>query len=337
MSSGTLRNPVSQHSYNRAKICIEYDGTEAVVAIDDVLQEWSTTKLAGYVAHHYMRFLLDGLFPDPFILSAERFGISLFYRELDFTKNQLVDLLQKIGDAQEAGHSLPISVHRGGHQPLRPPDQGQYRLYEEHSGPAGSKEQAPRAQTVQRYQGHDGRILRLVRQRHTFHLEDTWQRTQLQHTPASRFLFRTRVFRTSTSIYGMWPRRNHLLIIDEPESHLDTANQIQLTRLLARLVRAGSKVLITTHSDYLIMEINNLLMLDQPFSKKKALVKKLGYSTDDFLRRDSIRAYVAEHNGLTKCDVNEFGIDMPVFDETMDKINQVANELASRVMTGQGE
>ena len=43
----------------------------------------------------YYVFLLRDLFPDPFILSAERFGVSLFYRELDFTKNQIVDLLQK--------------------------------------------------------------------------------------------------------------------------------------------------------------------------------------------------------------------------------------------------
>ena len=87
-----------QHSYHRGRVTIEYDGTEAVVVIDDTPQEWPPAKLTGYIAHHYMRFLLDGLFPDPFILSAERFGISLFYRELDFTKNQLVDLLQKIGD-----------------------------------------------------------------------------------------------------------------------------------------------------------------------------------------------------------------------------------------------
>ena len=32
-------------------------------------------------------------------------------------------------------------------------------------------------------------------------------------------------------------RSNHLLIIDEPESHLDTANQIQLARL-ASAIRA---------------------------------------------------------------------------------------------------
>ena len=126
-------------------------------------------------------------------------------------------------------------------------------------------------------------------------------------------------------------RRDHLLIIDEPESHLDTANQRFLARLLARAVRAGLKVLVTTHSDYLVMEINNLVMLSKPFPDKIALARKLKYAADDFLKADSIRAYVAEGNGLTQCEVSEFGIEMPVFDRTIDEINRVANELGSRV------
>jgi hypothetical protein len=44
--------------------------------------------------------LLPELPSDPFVLSAERFGISLFYRELDLRKSQLVDLLQKYGDSK---------------------------------------------------------------------------------------------------------------------------------------------------------------------------------------------------------------------------------------------
>ena len=71
---------------------------------------------------------------------------------------------------------------------------------------------------------------------------------------------------------------NHLLIIDEPESHLDTANQVLLARLLARLVQAGLKVLLTTHSDYLIKEFNNLIMLNGSFNMKTRVVKKLGYT-----------------------------------------------------------
>ena len=126
-------------------------------------------------------------------------------------------------------------------------------------------------------------------------------------------------------------RTTHLLIIDEPESHLDTDNQIRLARLLARFVNAGVKVLITTHSDYLIKELNNLVMLSQPFAGKDAFVKKFKYLPADYLPPESIRAYVAENNGLTKCAVDRLGIDMPVFDRTIDAINATANELASRL------
>ena len=46
-------------------------------------------------------------------------------------------------------------------------------------------------------------------------------------------------------------RRGDLLIIEEPESHLHPGAQTKIARTLARLVRAGANVLITTHSNYL--------------------------------------------------------------------------------------
>ena len=125
--------------------------------------------------------------------------------------------------------------------------------------------------------------------------------------------------------------KNHLLIIDEPESHLDTANQILLARLLARFVHAGIKVLVTTHSDYIVKEINNLIMLSYDFDDKNTVTRKLKYTEDEFLPPASLRAYVAEDSGLAACEVDKFGINMPVFDETIDSINRVSNELASRL------
>ena len=56
----------------------------------------------------YLRFLFPELPSDPFVLSAERFGISLFYTELDFRKSQLVDLLQKYGDAKGKDDDFPF-------------------------------------------------------------------------------------------------------------------------------------------------------------------------------------------------------------------------------------
>ena len=50
-----------------------------------------------------------------------------------------------------------------------------------------------------------------------------------------------------------------MLIIEEPEAHLHPAAQTQMAVMLARLVRAGVRVVITTHSDWLLKEIGNLM------------------------------------------------------------------------------
>ncbi len=49
------------------------------------------------------------------------------------------------------------------------------------------------------------------------------------------------------------------LIIEEPESHLHPRAQTQIAIALARLVRAGVRVIITTHSDWLLEQIGNLV------------------------------------------------------------------------------
>ena len=50
------------------------------------------------------------------------------------------------------------------------------------------------------------------------------------------------------------------LIIEEPEAHLHPGAQADMAVILARLVRAGVKVVITTHSDWLLQEISNLTL-----------------------------------------------------------------------------
>ncbi len=54
-------------------------------------------------------------------------------------------------------------------------------------------------------------------------------------------------------------RQGDLLIIEEPESHLHPGAQTKIAQTLARLVRAGVRVVITTHSNYLIQQIGNLI------------------------------------------------------------------------------
>ncbi len=50
-----------------------------------------------------------------------------------------------------------------------------------------------------------------------------------------------------------------LLIIDEPESHLHPAIQVAFTRQIAEIVRAGVRIIVTTHSEWVLEELGNVV------------------------------------------------------------------------------
>ena len=54
-------------------------------------------------------------------------------------------------------------------------------------------------------------------------------------------------------------RPGDTLIIEEPEAHLHPAAQTKVALTLAHLVRVGVRVIITTHSDWLLEQIGNLI------------------------------------------------------------------------------
>ena len=316
--------------FGRASVSMTHDGTDLIVGLDVSEQSRRAEPMVRQVARAYFLFLLHDLFPDPFILSAERFGISLFYRELDFTKNQLIDLLQKLGDEGSqrsvspylvidrttSRYALPIKDNIDFTRSI--PDMPKQisgltddRLYDDIKdmidGYYGNATEEIRFISKARGQGRSFNI--------PLHLASSSARGL-----SDLYFFLRHV-----------AERGQLLIIDEPESHLDTRNQVLFARLLARFVAAGLQVLITTHSDYLVKELNNLIMLNRDLPEKGVLSRKLGYRTGESLDPKFVRAYVCEENGLTECEIGPFGIEMPVFDTTIDRINRAAIELSSRV------
>lgn len=56
-------------------------------------------------------------------------------------------------------------------------------------------------------------------------------------------------------------REGDVLIIEEPESHLHPAMQTAFAKVLARIVKAGVRVIITTHSDWFLEQIGNLMRI----------------------------------------------------------------------------
>ena len=58
-------------------------------------------------------------------------------------------------------------------------------------------------------------------------------------------------------------RPGDTLIIEEPESHLHPAMQVEFTRQLAAAVKAGVRIIITTHSEWVLEELANLVLMSE--------------------------------------------------------------------------
>jgi predicted ATPase len=61
------------------------------------------------------------------------------------------------------------------------------------------------------------------------------------------------------------------IIFEEPEAHLHLSAQRSMARALARLVNSGVKVLVTSHSDTFVQQLNNLIHLYSHPQKQELL------------------------------------------------------------------
>ena len=96
-----------------------------------------------------------------------------------------------------------------------------------------------------------------------------------------------------------------------------------MARALARLVNSGVNVLVTTHSDTFVQQINNLMHLyNHP--RKSELMQKLGYEESDLINPEHAKAYEFLENG-EKTNVSEVkreleGFIVPSLNDTLMKL-----------------
>lgn len=119
-----------------------------------------------------------------------------------------------------------------------------------------------------------------------------------------------------------------LYIIDEPELTLHPDNQRKMARILARMVNAGIKVIMSTHSDYIIRELNNLMMLhtDRNPQKVEELMAKYGYAKDDLLDHKRVGAYMFTKD-VAPIEVTEIGFEVDTIDNEINQQNNSSMEI----------
>ncbi len=94
-----------------------------------------------------------------------------------------------------------------------------------------------------------------------------------------------------------------LIIIEEPESHLHPSMQVELTRQLAKLVKLGIRIVVTTHSEWLIEALANIVHRSNIPKNKKGSISS------------------------EKIELNEDQVGVWLFQNKMEKNGTVVNEI----------
>lgn len=293
--------------------------------------------LEEMIREEIFKILFKNRLPRPFIASAERTGSVIFQRELDFTRNRLIDLIgdknTKISSAQLLGKfsaEYPVPVRRNVDFIRELPN-----IINKES--IFLKKYPKVLEFFSKIIGGEYRISK---------------NGELLYVPASKKNIKLTMVESSSAVRSLLDvgcyikhiaQEGDLLIVDEPELNLHPENQRLMARLFAMLVNCGIKVFITTHSDYIIRELNTLLLLNEPANERlKAIADKEGYSKEEFLKAEQIKVYLATKNLIqvegqqrkTQCQTlisakitQDNGIELDTFDEAIADMNRIQDEI----------
>ncbi|TRU43359.1 MAG: ATP-binding protein [Microcystis aeruginosa Ma_QC_Ca_00000000_S207] len=274
--------------------------------------------------------IFSQFFPRPFIASAERTGAAIFRKELNFARNRLLEEISKNSNFN--------------------PRELLFNVSQDYALPV--KENVDFTRQIETIVKKTS----FIAENHPSILEDfadiiggqymITNNDELYYIPKGKKL-RLSMDESSSAVRSLLDigfylrheaRIGDLLMVDEPELNLHPENQRRIAKLFARLINIGIKVFITTHSDYIIKEINTLIMLnhDQPHLKEIAVEE--GYRQEELLSADQVKVYIAEQalemlkgkkrktkfNTLTPAKIDpEMGIEARSFDTTIEKMNRI--------------
>ena len=271
--------------------------------------------------------LLKEKIPSPFAVTSERTGVALFYKDLDVNSNAIVSHLR---DSKKIN---PIKIIEAMRSRYAQPIQDNIDTVRDYDNISKRKSFLRDAKDNYKYIFDslndllDGGAFR----------SNNGQLVYSSQKKRNHPMIVVPLYIASSSVKSLFlvdmyinhvAKKNQILIIDEPELNLHPDNQVKFARLIARLVNAEVKVLLTTHSDYIVREINNLISLSGIGNDRRKLLNRYGLSVQDMLTPDRVRAYCVDpSNGFRKMSVSRSGIDTVVFDHTIGNENIKAQDI----------
>ena len=333
-------NSILTNLQNPAFIFAKDKRSEEVILTSRIREEQEREIDTDSVKSAIDFIILDDIFsdslPKPFIFSAERTGVAVFRKEFSFARDLLLREMSQTGKNMDPRELL-------------------FKAYQSYSTPIEDNVNFTR-------QLEDiAKRKSFIAKEHPEILDDfadivggTYAITsndQLYYIPKGTRLKLTMVESSSAvrslldlSFYlSCIAQKGDLLMVDEPELSLHPENQRRIARLFARLANLGVKVFITTHSDYIVKELNTLIMLNHDKPHLKRIAEENGYQDSELINANQVKLYVAEKalipleeeqkrrkrgHTLVPAKIDpELGIEVRSFDKTIDDMNGIQEEI----------
>lgn len=136
-------------------------------------------------------------------------------------------------------------------------------------------------------------------------------------------------------------KKGDMLIVDEPEMNLHPDNQRILVQIFAKMINAGIRLIISTHSDYIIREVNNLLMAAELVSKGEDLTSEIGCTQAELLSKERLQAYLFDFDSdgsvcAQPIEIDEYGMEAATIDAAIDSQNEATALLRDSLESYEG-
>ncbi len=263
---------------------------------------------------------------DARMLTVERNSIYTFKTELSLSRNELIDQIQQSGKSEIDVVGIINNSSRRYPQAVR-----------------NSLRIANDLETISKYESEFSDIATMIEKDLLLGEVSMTKNGDVEFCGQGMAKSRKLPFHLSSSIVKTMAslviylrhlaRRGDTLIVDEPEMNFHPDVQVLLARIFAILTTKGLYVVISTHSDYIIREMNNLIMAGVLNARNnQSLPADLGYMPEMLLDYRDLSVLCFERRGKTSVSVKSLEVDdegfaMKSMDETILSQNLNAERL----------
>jgi len=259
--------------------------------------EWWSQAAIGYCV------------PTPFAITSERTGVSLFYKDLDLSRNRVIEQVLQASGKEVDLFDLVLKNSSRYSLPVRE-NIDAVRSYEALSKKSSFLADDLDLGVIESLDALLGGGFAAEKESlsYAFKVKGIRKKQRVPIYVASSAV-------KSLLLLDLFVRHvaapNSILIIDEPELNLHPANQRKIAGLLVRLVNAGVRVLATTHSDFIIREVSARIALHgKDANSRRKFLDAHGLDERDLLDPNRVKAFSTEDGHISAVGIDDSGIEM---------------------------